>query len=193
MRTRARAEIAAYTRQLSAVAVVFRRAARRFVPWKNGGGRTAEILASPVGAGLDDFAWRISTAEVAASGPFSLFSGAQRCLTVIEGGCLRLGFADGTLLEVSPGSAPAYFPGDVPCSCELRGAPVLDLNVMVRPPWRATVRPLNGAGTGAAPVHKRFLFMLEDMPGLGLEHYDLLDISTQPARLSGHALLIEIF
>lgn len=91
MRTRTRAETAAHPRQLSAVAEVFHRAARRFVPWKNGGGRTAEILASPAGAGLDDFAWRISTAEVATSGPFSLFPGVQRCLTVIEGGSLRLG------------------------------------------------------------------------------------------------------
>lgn len=64
---------------------------------------------------------------------------------------------------------------------------------MVRPPWRAAVRPLNGAVTGAPSVRKRFLFTLEDMPGLGLEYYDLVDISTQPAPPSGRALLIEIF
>ncbi len=65
---------------------IWRRAERVFTPWKNGGGRTAEILAMPEGAGLDGFDWRISTAEVAQSGPFSLFAGLDRWLTVLEGG-----------------------------------------------------------------------------------------------------------
>jgi environmental stress-induced protein Ves len=172
--------------------MIFRRTARHFVPWKNGGGRTAEILAAPAGAGVDDFAWRISTAEVAASGPFSIFPGVQRCLTVLEGGSLRLCFADGVQHEVSPGAAPVYFPGDVPCACELLGAPVLDLNVMVRPPLRTTVRPLNGSPGSAPDVLRHFLFALEDLPAFDLERYDLADITALTLPRRGHALLIEI-
>src|SRR5690606_386633 len=64
--------------------------ARQFRPWKNGGGETAEIAVSPAGAGFDDFDWRISTAIVAQSGPFSGFPGVDRVLTVIEGGAMEL-------------------------------------------------------------------------------------------------------
>lgn len=59
---------------------------RHFSPWKNGGGETAEILCHPQGAGFGDFNWRISTARVASSGPFSTFEGIDRILTVLEGG-----------------------------------------------------------------------------------------------------------
>lgn len=167
---------------------IYRRAWRHFAPWKNGGGRTAEILAAPGGAGLDDFAWRISTAEVAASGPFSIFPRVERCLAIIEGDGLRLDFADGTLLEAYPGE-PVYFPGDAACDCKLLGSQVLDLNVMVRSPWRARVSRADGVASG----QHCFLFALEDVPELGLERHDLAEIAAQPVAFPGRALLIEIF
>ena len=40
------------------------RDARVARPWKNGGGTTREVAVSPEGAGLDDFAWRISLAAL---------------------------------------------------------------------------------------------------------------------------------
>jgi len=58
--------------------------------WGNGGGTTAEILAAPDGAGFGDFDWRVSTAVVAADGPFSVFPDVDRVLCVIEGGVLEL-------------------------------------------------------------------------------------------------------
>ena len=58
---------------------------RRAQPWKNGGGITREIAASPDGAALDAFDWRVSMAEVAAAGPFSRFEGVDRILTVLTG------------------------------------------------------------------------------------------------------------
>jgi uncharacterized protein len=57
----------------------------RRMPWKNGGGETAEIAVFPEGATLDDFDWRISMATVSADGPFSLFPGVDRTLSVLEG------------------------------------------------------------------------------------------------------------
>ena len=48
-------------------------ARRAAVPWKNGGGVTREVAAHPAGASLEDFDWRVSTAEVRAAGPFSGF------------------------------------------------------------------------------------------------------------------------
>jgi uncharacterized protein len=57
----------------------------RRMPWKNGGGLTAEIAVSPESAGLDDFDWRVSMARVEAGGPFSLFPGVDRTLSILEG------------------------------------------------------------------------------------------------------------
>src|ERR1700722_12611735 len=64
---------------------LLRAAARIAVPWKNGGGVTRDVIVSPAGATLDNFDWRISIAEIAASGPFSRFPGIDRKLAVLEG------------------------------------------------------------------------------------------------------------
>jgi len=48
--------------------------AMRRMPWKNGGGVTTEIAIAPEGATLDNFDWRVSTAQVDAAGPFSRFT-----------------------------------------------------------------------------------------------------------------------
>lgn len=51
-------------------------------PWANGGGITREIAALRGAGGI---LWRISLADVDAEGPFSVFAGLRRILTVIEG------------------------------------------------------------------------------------------------------------
>ena len=50
-------------------------------PWANGGGTTRELLVA------DDGSWRISLADVAATGPFSTYAGRRRLLTVVEARC----------------------------------------------------------------------------------------------------------
>ena len=55
--------------------------------WKNGGGATREAVNWPPGAGLDAFDWRVSIASIAASGPFSVFTGVERRIMLLEG-CL---------------------------------------------------------------------------------------------------------
>jgi environmental stress-induced protein Ves len=101
------------------------------VPWKNGGGVTTEIAASPPGAGFDDFDWRVSMAQVATDGPFSIFPGIDRVLVVLEGG-FRLQVEGQPIVELIPSSAPLAFPGDVPANAELLSGPALDLNAMAR-------------------------------------------------------------
>jgi environmental stress-induced protein Ves len=97
-------------------------------PWKNGGGITREIATFPDGAGMDDFAWRISMAEVSDSGPFSAFPGVDRHLTVLSGR-LQLDFADRQYV-LNPGRT-LTFEGDAPVSGTPL-MPVIDLNVMTR-------------------------------------------------------------
>lgn len=100
-------------------------------PWKNGGGITTEVMAHPQGAGTDDFAWRISVADVASSGPFSAFEGVDRIITVVEGPGMAL-TVDGTEHAVDTRCAPLAFSGDATTDCRLLDGPVVDFNVMVR-------------------------------------------------------------
>ena len=112
------------------------------VPWKNGGGITREIAVFPPGAGLEDFEWRISLAEVAATGPFSLFDGVDRHLTVLKG-IMRLDFADRSL-ELHSADSLA-FPGNVAVRGTPLDGPVIDLNVMTRRGViQASVRHIEG-------------------------------------------------
>ena len=122
---------------------VLRAAGRIAQPWKNGGGTTSEIAAFPPGAGLDAFDWRVSVAEVAASGPFSTFHGVDRTLTVLSGDGFELRMADADPVTLGETSAPYSFPGDAPVTATLRRGPITDLNVMTRRGrWTHTVERL---------------------------------------------------
>ena len=101
-------------------------------PWKNGGGMTREIAVGPEGAGLEDFLWRLSVAEVAASGPFSAFPGIDRTLTLLQGDGLKLDFEEGDDLVIDVRWRPAAFDGGRLCQGRLIGGPVTDFNVMSR-------------------------------------------------------------
>jgi environmental stress-induced protein Ves len=105
---------------------------RKPAPWKNGGGVTVEVAIHPEGASLDGFAWRISLATVASDGPFSLFPGIDRTLTVLTGAGIDLAVAGQSIKRLDPGSLPFSFPGDVPTAATLVAGPIEDLNVMTR-------------------------------------------------------------
>ncbi len=151
---------------------IFRAKDRVFKPWKNGGGETAEILAQPEGAGLDDFDLRLSTAIVASDGPFSTFEGVDRVLTILDGGPMVLQL-DGQDHELTAQSAPFAFSGDLACAARLTGDQLLDFNVMVRRPMRAEVTrgplaPLTGTPKAA--------YALLLAPHAGLDRLDLVDL-----------------
>lgn len=111
-------------------------------PWKNGGGETVEIAVSPLGATLDNFHWRVSSARVASPGPFSPFPGVERTLAVIRGGPLQLVVSDGEpprherpakVLNLNHQSEPYRFAGEWNVHAQPLGdGPVIDFNVMTR-------------------------------------------------------------
>ncbi|MBR2692411.1 MAG: HutD family protein [Aquamicrobium sp.] len=104
----------------------------RSMPWKNGGGTTTEIVVSPAGAGLDDFDWRISMARVEAGGPFSIFSGIDRTLSILEGEGITLSIAGHETVELTRASEPLFFLADAATEATLPAGPITDLNVMTR-------------------------------------------------------------
>lgn len=144
-----------------------------FQPWKNGGGETAEIAISPLSAGSEGFSWRLSTAWVASDGPFSVFPGIDRILTVIEGGPMVLTTPDGDH-RLDENSPPFAFPGEAQVSARLCGPRLLDFNVMCRRPLGASVRK------GALPAGHDFSHALLLAPGGGLARLDLVDFTQRP-------------
>jgi environmental stress-induced protein Ves len=96
--------------------------------WRNGGGETRELLAWPT---ADDWVWRMSVAEVAASGPFSRFEGVQRWFAVLQGAGVRLQ-VDESEHTLTSASAPFCFDGASATHCQLLAGATQDFNLMVR-------------------------------------------------------------
>jgi len=95
------------------------------MPWKNGGGLTHEIALDAADGALR---WRLSVAEVAADGPFSVFPGLTRVLTVIAGAGLVLRTPEG-VIEARP-LHPVRFAGDLPVHCTRIAGDVRDFNLI---------------------------------------------------------------
>lgn len=103
--------------------------ALKILPWKNGGGVTTEIAAGPPRSDDQDWSWRVSIADVPATGPFSRFPGIDRTIAVIEGDGMDLRFEDGRMVPLEP-NQPIDFAGDVAVDGILRTDPIRDFNVM---------------------------------------------------------------
>lgn len=104
---------------------------RQATAWKNGGGITREVAAHPPGAALEDFEWRVSFAEVAGGGPFSVFPGVDRIIALVAGQGMELR-VDGQAVPVAEPYAPYAFSGDADVDCTLVDGPIVDFNVMAR-------------------------------------------------------------
>jgi len=105
-------------------------------PWKNGGGSTREIACLPAHSSLDSFDWRVSLATIASDGPFSIFPGIDRVLTLLSGTGLKLQSAQGAHKPVNEritaNCPPFSFAGETPLHCTMLDGPSTDFNVMTR-------------------------------------------------------------
>lgn len=97
----------------------------RIMPWANGLGQTIELLRED---GPDGLRLRLSIATVTDPGPFSLFPGIDRVLTVISGPGFHLTGA-GRALHAAP-LLPVAFPGDIAIAATGVTAASEDFNVM---------------------------------------------------------------
>ncbi|MHC6595166.1 HutD/Ves family protein [Arthrobacter sp. C152] len=105
--------------------------------WRNGGGVTREVarfptapMATAAGAAGDDWDWRVSIADVAKEGDFSLFPGMERVLTVIGGNHMTL-TGDGWEQKLEK-YRPFQFSGDTHVHGTLPAGGIRDLNVITR-------------------------------------------------------------
>lgn len=131
----------------------FDRATLPTMPWMNGGGVTREIACWPPGAGFDTFDWRMSIATIASDGPFSVFAGTDRVITLLEGGGVHLATGDGAIdHRLDTSWAPFAFPGEATIHGRLLAGECADLNVMTRRTvCRAEVRALRQSSQVSAP------------------------------------------
>jgi environmental stress-induced protein Ves len=113
-------------------------------PWPNGGGTTRELVRAA------DRSWRISLAEIVADGPFSVFAGQHRLLTVVEGPVLSLD-VDGETHVVEP-QRPFAFPGDAEVVASVPEGPVRALNVIADPGVTAYVTVLELGRSSVLPL-----------------------------------------
>jgi len=116
----------------------------RVMPWKDGGGSTTEIAIEPAGGSLaEPFLWRVSSARVEASGPFSHFPGRARLLTLLEGSGLILDIdGQGRQRLKHPGQVVA-FPGEAAVHATLIQGPCVDFGVISDPSLKVTLEWLN--------------------------------------------------
>lgn len=138
----------------------------RRMPWANGRGQTVELWREE---GPEGLRLRLSMAAVVEDGPFSIFPGIERNLTVLSGPGFRLR-GEGIALDCRP-LRPVAFPGDVPVSAAATGGRRSeDFNVMT-----ARGLPLPEVSVAAAPAV---------LPGGGRIAVFTLD----PARVGGRTL-----
>lgn len=124
-------------------------ASRQRMPWKNGSGSTTEILVMPENADLSNFDWRISLATIASAGPFSIFPGIDRSLSLVDGAGVELQIGSP---DASPDASPqtitlrnpldqselqltqhtVQFPGEAQVFASLVDGASTDFNVMTR-------------------------------------------------------------
>lgn len=97
-------------------------------PWKNGGGVTRELAVWPQ---AEDWVWRMSVADVAQDGPFSVFEGIDRWFAVLDGAGVQLDMA-GKSYPLTPLDAPFFFDGAALVDCHLLAGKTVDFNLMLR-------------------------------------------------------------
>lgn len=101
-------------------------------PWKNGLGRTRELAIHPPCAGMDDFLWRVSVAEVESAAPFSALPGIDRVIALLDGAGFTMQMDDGRRHALTTPCIPFAFRGETGVDAALLGGPSRDFNLMLR-------------------------------------------------------------
>lgn len=100
------------------------------MPWKNGMGSTVELLKQNL-LGRDEFAWRLSIADVTIDGEFSNFSGYERILLLLEGNGVTLEFNNKQQsADLIDRLHCAQFRGEDRTIASLHDGPIKDFNIM---------------------------------------------------------------
>ena len=137
------------------------------MPWKNGGGITTEIAKGGQYSNDGDWGWRISKAVVATDGPFSIFGGIDRTISIIEGSGMDLYYQDGRQIALNLFEV-VEFDGGIALEGKLRDGPIKNVNVMVdQNSISANLQIHNGNTTVEAVVENNALVLIHLLAGEG--------------------------
>lgn len=100
------------------------------MPWRNGRGFTLEIAREPVTG--EDFAWRLSLADIDRDGGFSAYPGYRRALVLVAGVALHLRFRRHGNCFLDPARRGARFEGEWETHCAIPRGRCTDLSLIVR-------------------------------------------------------------
>ncbi len=101
------------------------------MPWKNKGGITRAVAATPPDADFDVADWRVDISDIGRAGPFSILPGVDRILLPLGAG-LRLGFNGAAPAPVEI-FQPIAFEGATPTACDLEADGIVQaFNLMLR-------------------------------------------------------------
>ena len=158
------------------------------MPWANGRGSTVEMLRVDRDGKL---LWRLSRASVIEDGPFSVFTGIDRSLTVITGAGFDLQ-GDAVHLQARP-MVPVAFPGDVPISAVGVTGPCEDFNVMVaRGLVVAQVDVVTSCEKSAAGGTIAVCAIAPSVvQGIALAVYEVI-VTDEPVVVSGLAIVVRV-
>ncbi|SDK22458.1 hypothetical protein SAMN05428985_10392 [Nocardioides sp. YR527] len=121
------------------------------VPWRNGLGRTRELLVGP--------GWRLSLADLAAPGPFSSFPDSDRVHLPLEGGYALV--VGGHPIQARA-LQPVGFPGEAPVVLQDLERPTSALNLITdRSICSGTLLVARHEGTVTWPAYVRAVVLLD--------------------------------
>ncbi len=98
------------------------------MPWSNGRGVTLEMIRCE--NKQSELLWRLSIATVTEDGPFSMFPGIERNLTVLSGQGFELVEEESGIILHAELLKPLAFAGDTPLYAKKVRGPCQDFNVM---------------------------------------------------------------
>jgi environmental stress-induced protein Ves len=102
----------------------------RAMPWRNGLGSTLEIAREPVRG--EDFAWRLSLADIDRDSDFSAYPGYSRALVLVAGNSLHLRFRGHGNCFLDPARRATRFQGEWKTRCAVPEGRCTDLSLIVR-------------------------------------------------------------
>ncbi len=157
----------------------------KVMPWANGLGQTVEMFRMDRDGAL---LWRLSRASVVEDGPFSVFPGVDRNLTVISGPGFDL-VGDGQF-RADP-LQPVAFSGDLALRAQGVRAACDDFNVMVR---RGAVQAEVAVQDGGVTEGAVALFALDEVRAgwIVAARHDLI-LADQPVSFQGRAIVVRLF
>ncbi|MCA4962184.1 HutD family protein [Pseudomonas sp. Y24-6] len=162
------------------------------MPWKNGGGSTEEITRDS-GTGLDGFGWRLSIADIAESGGFSMFAGYERVITVLQGEGMTLR-VDGQDTRPLLPLDPFAFSGESQVSCTLLDGPIRDFNLIYAPErYSARLQWLDGEQRFFSAAGTLLVFSIAEALQVKVGSSDAQLGRHDCLQLDGNAGLMEVF